>query len=63
MNLENYFDCLVKITLNDGRHIRAFVSDYMSPDENADGRGSIVLEEPDMEIFEDEIAKIEILEI
>lgn len=64
MKLIEFYDCTVDITGTDGRTAVGRVNDYVYPEDNENGKESIVVDFPDgtaQEFFEEDIEKIVII--
>jgi len=66
MNLVDYYRHKVKILADNGRSFVGFVSDYIWPDENENGKESIIIDTDNIangiEFYADDIVSIEILD-
>lgn len=66
MNLMKYLDQHVEVTTTQGEIIKGIATDYMYPEDNNPQKESIIIEttnEDLIEIFTDEIKKIEVSSI
>lgn len=64
MNLLDFYDCYVDITGKDGRSGIGKVSDYVYPEDNENGKESIVVDFPDgtaQEFYEEDIERIAVI--
>ena len=61
MKLLEFYDCVVDITGNDGRSAIGKVEDYIYPEDNENGKESIIVNFPDgtaQEFYEEYIERI-----
>lgn len=64
MKLLDFYDCYVDITGKDGRSAVGKVSDYVYPEDNENGKESIVVDFPDgtaQEFYEEDIKRISVI--
>ena len=61
MNLLEFYECMVEITGTDKRKAIGKVSDYVYPEDNENGKESIIVDFPDgtaQEFYEEDIKSI-----